>query len=272
MANMDDIKSMFERMTVKVEKFSVRQTQLENQHERAFAELKESIDDVKMYDRGKGIEYMDGGGIDHLLNRRFVNPCNRLFLLAFPNYQIVLWNSAIKESRTIPRPIPIQRELHFHTLYRLGYVSSLDDYKIVRVGPPADIEIFSTKSNSWKLIGKFPSNYYFDEDMVVVDGIVYMISHILTEIKGFILCLCLKDESFQTIKYPNAVDDITIDDPRVWCMKKNGASRTWIKMLGIIVPDIKNIDRFWIQPVGFMKDGDILFLREYIAHDFVVYD
>ncbi|XP_019266920.1 PREDICTED: uncharacterized protein LOC109244312 [Nicotiana attenuata] len=62
MANMDEIKSMFERMTVEIANFSVRQTQLENQHERAFAELKESIDAVKRYDRGKGIEDLDGGG------------------------------------------------------------------------------------------------------------------------------------------------------------------------------------------------------------------
>ncbi|XP_019264304.1 PREDICTED: uncharacterized protein LOC109241930 [Nicotiana attenuata] len=62
MANMDKIKSMFERMTVEIANFSVRQTQLENQHERDFAELKESIDAVKRYDRGKGIEDLDGGG------------------------------------------------------------------------------------------------------------------------------------------------------------------------------------------------------------------
>ncbi|KAM3380557.1 putative protein isoform X2 [Capsicum galapagoense] len=60
--NMDEIKSMFERMTVEIDNFNVRQNQLEAQHEKALVELKESIEETRRFDRGKSTEGQDGGG------------------------------------------------------------------------------------------------------------------------------------------------------------------------------------------------------------------
>ncbi|WMV14349.1 hypothetical protein MTR67_007734, partial [Solanum verrucosum] len=51
-SEMNDIKSMFERMTIEIANLTVRQTQWENQHEKAFGELKESLDEVRRFDRG----------------------------------------------------------------------------------------------------------------------------------------------------------------------------------------------------------------------------
>ncbi|KAG5632379.1 hypothetical protein H5410_004096 [Solanum commersonii] len=61
---MNAIKSMMERMTVEIANFTMRQNQLEGQHEKAFAELKDSIDEVRRYDRGKNQEEVHdiGGG------------------------------------------------------------------------------------------------------------------------------------------------------------------------------------------------------------------
>ncbi|KAG5618502.1 hypothetical protein H5410_018326 [Solanum commersonii] len=60
--DMNEIKSMMERMTVEIANFTMRQNQLEGQHEKTFAELKDSIDEVRRYDRGKNQEVHDTGG------------------------------------------------------------------------------------------------------------------------------------------------------------------------------------------------------------------
>ncbi|WMV50037.1 hypothetical protein MTR67_043422 [Solanum verrucosum] len=61
-SKMNEIKSMSERMTIEIANLSVRQTQWENQHEKAFGELKESLDVGRRFYRGKSVEGQDGSG------------------------------------------------------------------------------------------------------------------------------------------------------------------------------------------------------------------
>ncbi|KAH0682696.1 hypothetical protein KY290_021283 [Solanum tuberosum] len=61
-SEMSEIKSMFEKMTIELSNLTVRQTQWENQHEKVFGELKESLDEVRRFDRGKSVEGQDGSG------------------------------------------------------------------------------------------------------------------------------------------------------------------------------------------------------------------
>nr|XP_016451755.1 PREDICTED: F-box protein CPR30-like [Nicotiana tabacum] len=224
----------------------------------------------------------------------YVNSCSGLFVLALSPYNIVLWNPTIRESRKIPSPISIHGEERSHTFYGLGYdsPSSKDDYKIVRLGliyhPDGhDVQIFSTKSDSWKLIGKLPVSYDIEGDMVVADGIVYMIINEPPDNK-FILSLCLKNENFEEIlfqghrdllmekpnlftvegclcltKFSSLINELA--DFEVWRMKKNGTmSYSWSKVLAITVPvpdDNWLCTRIHVLPVSFMKDGGILFRR-----------
>ncbi|XP_070046307.1 F-box protein CPR1-like [Nicotiana tomentosiformis] len=224
----------------------------------------------------------------------YVNSCSGLFVLALSPYNIVLWNPTIRESRKIPSPISIHGEKQSYTFYGLGYdsPSSKDDYKIVRLGliyhPDGhDVQIFSTKSDSWKLIGKLPVSYDIEGDMVVADGIVYMIINEPPDNK-FILSLCLKNENFEEILFQGRRDLImekpnlfTVEgclcltkfsslinelaDFEVWRMKKNGTmSYSWSKVLAITVPvpdDNWLCTRIHVLPVSFMKDGGILFRR-----------
>ncbi|WMV14992.1 hypothetical protein MTR67_008377 [Solanum verrucosum] len=61
-SEMNEIKSMFEKMTIEIVNLIVRQTQWENQHEKAFGELKESLDKVRRFDKGKSVEGQDSSG------------------------------------------------------------------------------------------------------------------------------------------------------------------------------------------------------------------
>jgi len=49
MAEGREIKEMLERMTMELANFSVRQNQIEDQHEKSFAELKEALEAVKTW-------------------------------------------------------------------------------------------------------------------------------------------------------------------------------------------------------------------------------
>ncbi|KAH0693545.1 hypothetical protein KY285_020642 [Solanum tuberosum] len=62
MAEGREIKEMLERMTMELANFLVRQNQIEDQHEKSFAELKEALEAVKRGDKGKAIEESKGNG------------------------------------------------------------------------------------------------------------------------------------------------------------------------------------------------------------------
>nr|XP_016474827.1 PREDICTED: F-box/kelch-repeat protein At3g23880-like [Nicotiana tabacum] len=175
----------------------------------------------------------------------YVNSCSGLFVLALSPYNIVLWNPTIRESRKIPSPISIHGEEQSHTFYGLGYdsPSSKDDYKIVRLGliyhPDGhDVQIFSTKSDSWKLIGH--------RDLLMEKPNLFTVEG----------CLCLT-------KFSSLINELA--DFEVWRMKKNGTmSYSWSKVLAITVPvpdDNWLCTRIHVLPVSFMKDGGILFRR-----------
>ncbi|PHU21388.1 hypothetical protein BC332_06495 [Capsicum chinense] len=143
---------------------------------------------------------------------------NGILLLIFPYDLIVLWNPTIRESRKIPIPIPkkkmMERKL-FPAIYGFGYVSSTCDYKIVRVGKKDtsdsyyEVDLFSTRSKSWKLIGKFPpKNFFSERDIVTIDENVYIIA--MTDLswsmnESTILSFCLEKEQFQQVLFPDQI-------------------------------------------------------------------
>ncbi|KAH0739079.1 hypothetical protein KY290_037784 [Solanum tuberosum] len=155
------------------------------------------------------------------------------------------------ESRKIPSPIPKKKKLEkrqFPAIYGFGYVSSIDDYKIVRVGGKDnshghfEIELFSMKSNTWKLLGKFPPNsFYFEGGIVTIDG----------------ENLCL-----------TRMHDLARRDFEVWHMIKDGSmNNIWSKILTI--PSM-HCGRC-LRPVSLMKiNGYIMLLKH--KGDFEVYN
>lgn len=60
--DMTEIKSMLERITLEIVNVSMRQTQMEDHHEKSFAVLKESLEAARMTDKGKRAEVTEGGG------------------------------------------------------------------------------------------------------------------------------------------------------------------------------------------------------------------
>ncbi|KAG5574395.1 hypothetical protein H5410_054529 [Solanum commersonii] len=63
MANdMTEIKAMFDRMTLEMANFTMRQNQIEEQHEKAIAALRESINTAITNEKGKGVTSSEAPG------------------------------------------------------------------------------------------------------------------------------------------------------------------------------------------------------------------
>ncbi|XP_059309760.1 putative F-box protein At3g16210 [Lycium ferocissimum] len=131
----------------------------------------------------------------------FVNSCDGLFLLRFSSDILVLWNPTIKESRIIPPPISIEEEDSNPFLW----LPRCDDFE-----------------------GKM---------VVDDDGFVYMSTYEYASNMSIIQCMCLKNENFEEISFPDAgvkypvlfvagenllLMNETIDSLVLYSMEKNG--------------------------------------------------
>ncbi|WMV59615.1 hypothetical protein MTR67_053000 [Solanum verrucosum] len=203
--------------------------------------------------------------------------CNGILLLTYPNNIIVLWNPATKESRRIPCPIRSKSG----GLYNFCYFSRIDSYKIFRLGPKVfngdrygmDVDIFSTKDNSWKSVGMFPSNYDFldSTDVVMSDGIVYMMAkRIGNLVNSTILRFCLEKEQFEeellfVDTIPGRIHELFSVGEKLCLISSFGdnhevreiwlymmTTNSWNKILTIPLT---------LRPLSFMEDGGMLFQK-----------
>lgn len=115
-ADMNEIKSMMERMTVEIANFTMRQAQLESQHEKALAELKESIEEVRRYDRGKNTEVPDTGCGNGEIYTPSGNPMGGyLILQGFPPLSNILQGGFAMGASPLP-PFQLRVTLCQHML------------------------------------------------------------------------------------------------------------------------------------------------------------
>ncbi|KAK6774436.1 hypothetical protein RDI58_029675 [Solanum bulbocastanum] len=211
--------------------------------------------------------------------------CNGILLLAY-NDIIIMWNPATRESRRIP---PSKTG----GLYNFCYFPSIEGYKIFRLGPGVitslsndmDIDIFSTKSNTWKTVGIFPPNYYFEEYRIYMsDGIAYMMAERKESENCTILRFCLEREEFlEELLIPNTISPrgITVvgeklcliggslEDNRkirVYCLYMK-ETNSWNKILAIQLPF-----KISLKPLSFIKDGGIMFQNYMSKNVFKAYN
>ncbi|KAK4713048.1 hypothetical protein R3W88_018955 [Solanum pinnatisectum] len=78
-------------------------------------------------------------------------------LIVFYNYKVdsvpLLWNPSTRESIVLPPPKIFPRD---YCTWGLGYDSTTDDYKILKIDKKSCSEILALKSSSWRLMDKHP--------------------------------------------------------------------------------------------------------------------
>ncbi|KAM3289057.1 hypothetical protein P3S67_017344 [Capsicum chacoense] len=78
----------------------------------------------------------------------------------YPHYAraiLLLWNPSTRESIVLPR---IEFSLTIDYSCGLGYDSTSDDYKILKIDDAAHCEILALKSGSWRKIDKHPAGVF----------------------------------------------------------------------------------------------------------------
>ncbi|PHT70421.1 hypothetical protein T459_25525 [Capsicum annuum] len=60
--DMSEIKSILEKVTLEMANFSLKQSQMEQQHEKSIVALRETLGGTQKFDRGKGVDGTNGGG------------------------------------------------------------------------------------------------------------------------------------------------------------------------------------------------------------------
>ncbi|XP_057492811.1 F-box/kelch-repeat protein At3g06240-like [Actinidia eriantha] len=202
--------------------------------------------------------------------------CNGLICLAAGCDHIFLWNPATKRSKELPKPgdCPVGS---FH--YGLGYDSSTDDYKIVRVLSTfgckvhdIQVGIFSLKSNTWRVIQGFkdihgiygPGTFLNGELHWLVsrpEGTPVIVSFDLaTEISSQEVvpppCQGFTEFTIQSVGVTRGyLSVLGGDNTRIetWVMKEYGVRESWTKQV-FRPPPVHE----YLIPLCFSKNGDVL--------------
>ncbi|KAK9287861.1 hypothetical protein L1049_016303 [Liquidambar formosana] len=259
--------------------------------------------------------------------RMFVGSANGLVCLVIDVFYIILWNPSTREVNLLPKPKYLKKlpkpgkELDgFYGLclddldlnFGLGYDSSIDDYKVLRLIPPfsrrfvkTKAEIFTLKTNSWRKIRNIhPSACLFNGAGTFSNGSLHwLVNHVTDEdqLKSTIISFDLATEKFQEVVPLPDHDDSSSKDFRVlggclsvlyqcansfevWVMKEYGVKTSWTKLVTIPCekappsPGILDDDRFFLlyddslQPLCFSKNDKVLMTVSRFDLVMVMYD
>ncbi|KAM7529081.1 hypothetical protein LguiB_032491 [Lonicera macranthoides] len=131
---------------------------------------------------------------------KVLGSCNGLLCLLMEFLELVLWNPSTGNYKKLPAVQPPVED-DYQTV-GLGYDSSLDDYKmvrIIRIGGEYRVDMYSLKGNSWKIIGNIPDHKIFrDNDHghgLCLNGSIYWKGH------HNIIRFDLKNEKFSKVPW-----------------------------------------------------------------------
>lgn len=226
-----------------------------------------------------------------------VGSCNGLLCLVRMVYhfsfdiQFILWNPIIKKCFRVPEPcfcsLPYKISIGF------GFDSiSGDDYKILKITKKdvldkyVEVELYSFKTNSWKILAPPKYDLYADDDfMAFANGVVHWVAVERVNNQGHSRCKFLLLgfdmglEVFKEIMLPECLSNLrdrngqtpisvmpygelssiavivsVYDEFNIWVMKKYNMVETWTKMFNLGILGIGSVPRV----LGFRKNGGLI--------------
>ncbi|XP_059628428.1 F-box protein CPR1-like [Cornus florida] len=202
---------------------------------------------------------------------KMVGSCNGLILLVNDERTMFLWNPSTSEFSELPKcPFyALNPVVPTYTMYGLGYVSSLDDYKVVIVlhysnsdkvvqvlhysNSDTFIGVYTLRTNSWSSnwIPDFPYHRIRGpESGVLVDGSLHWLAYKSSNHRYVICAFDLTDEKFRDVLVPRSLNYPNPETPNdlgvlggclttlacrdcsqidIWVMKEYGVSESWTK-------------------------------------------
>ncbi|GJT82925.1 F-box associated domain containing protein [Tanacetum coccineum] len=155
-----------------------------------------------------------------------------------------------------------------------GYDSVSDDYKVVHIsGLNSCVDVYSVRTNTWKLVSHSSYDYYKTWLGVFVNGFLHWI--VKNHSKPVIVAFSLADEKLSELLPPNLYNEVDMVSHRytklvalgdklaifnevkgdVWLMNEYGVQKSWTKI--VVHGFSKNP---MVKPKVFFDNGKILFL------------
>ncbi|KAK6160216.1 hypothetical protein DH2020_003597 [Rehmannia glutinosa] len=230
----------------------------------------------------------------------FLASCNGLFCVGNAKDEIFLWNPSTIESKKIPgSKIEFPRFSNCtwaSVFFGLGYDSTSDDYKLVRVSMfdtekfQTEVKIYSRNNNTWKRIRDFPYDFPIGRPGVFVcGGLHWIVSLWCNTVKMYMIAvLNLEDENYGLIRLPEFGQEVrffeigTLGENLVlfccyfefrydiWILENYGKTETWTR-INIVTSSLNNIEAFvYFEPLCLLSPDEILIRIG--AKRFVMYD
>ncbi|KAJ8767557.1 hypothetical protein K2173_017626 [Erythroxylum novogranatense] len=185
-----------------------------------------------------------------------VGSCNGIVCIAPDENMLFLFNPSTGESKRIAEEHNSGLEAADGICsYGFGYVSTSDDYKVVRIDDGSIVSIYSLRTDSWRRLGNFPYDNSVFESGLLLNGFVHwaLNSRECENPKHLVVCFDLEKEMFQEMLAPD-IDDTSSDiwmgtlggklcalysrndmQNDVWIMQEYGVAESWT-MIVISLP------------------------------------
>ncbi|CAL5198222.1 unnamed protein product [Lathyrus oleraceus] len=195
---------------------------------------------------------------------------------------LVLWNPSINDFKVVrPRFVNDDHFAHIHLGF--GYDRHTDDYKVICHGQIFNRkniwEIYSLRSNSWRLLNLNMHHAFMDKQQLYMDGLSHWMCLGETPYERYLLSFDWSNEVFITTSVPSDIDDNFVPLVRKHFVLLKGSialilnfeetatfhisvlgeisiKESWTKMFIIrVIPCLR-------YPIGEGKKGDMMFVKE----------
>ncbi|XAR48851.1 hypothetical protein NMG60_11031816 [Bertholletia excelsa] len=214
---------------------------------------------------------------------KVMGSCNGLVCLLYNPNTIILWNPSTRDFKELPSPPCSASDISF---YGIGYVSSMDDYKVVLAARPVSADktqpfIFNLKGNNcWRGIeqGLRSSITMLDDVGTFFNGALHWRATWdfgLTNQEA-IIALDMEEEKFRVILQPEVDDERIVSfhtlgvsqgclslcsysyglHVGIWEMKKYGDRTSWTMVASLRSNEFDFCD--YVVPVCFTKNGELV--------------
>lgn len=136
------------------------------------------------------------------------NSCDSLILLTDLHFTLFLVNPSTGECKKLP-PSPFSIGSYTEEqYYGLGYDTSTDDYKVVRICPDTFesnefvVSVYNLRTNSWRIIESTQKLLTWDRSVTFLNGALHRVGE--TEV----ISLDLASESFHSVPFPCSEGEI----------------------------------------------------------------
>jgi F-box interacting protein len=210
---------------------------------------------------------------DEVTGLRMLGPCNGILCVAAnltmkdgdlkPDYEIVLWNPATRESKMLP-PINMPTST-FTSNFGFGFDPKTDDYKVVRIlsfDSHREVVVYNLSTNSWRAIDSSPNPSHsirLPRFPSCLNGVLYWwaIEDPYNEERRHLISFDMSNEVFQELLPPPTQgirfediavinDSLTLMLPgcnlfeewiEIWVLNEFGIERTWKPKFAILLPN-----------------------------------